>query len=91
MKLRKGKHTYTVPKVIGEILHAVVDESRKGGYRFVVQQLDWEDMRACDKKLYGRPSKLTLYQHKPQEIRVWPTPDASYDLVIRFNPPAEEM
>jgi hypothetical protein len=90
MKLRKGKHTYTLPKAIGQVLHTLIDESKKGGHRFVVQQINWEDMKENrDKKLRGRPSQMTFWDSK--QITVWPTPDASYELVIRYYPPAEEM
>ena len=91
MKLRKGQRHYKIQQV-GELLHACIDEGRKGGYRFVVQQMSWDDFLELksDKKLRGRPSKMILL-NDAKEIAVWPTPDTAYELVIRYHPPAREQ
>ena len=89
MKLRKNRRTYKLPKAIGKFLHAHLDETKRGGYYTVMHAFPFTEVLGA-KARPGKPSQLGISEDGKQ-ITVWPVPDGTYELLIRYFPPVEEM
>lgn len=92
MKLRKGKRRYILKVAIGEILHAHVNTStgKNRNPLYALRMLRPENMPSDRKR--GTPTHFAIARgYTGPELLVYPTPDDSAEIVIRYYPPAEEI
>lgn len=87
MKMKAGKSWYTIPP-FGELLGVSFSYHHHGGYYNLLRMQ--EGMPPAKER--GTPRYFTIERGRERHgIRVYPIPERSGELVVRYYPPAREV
>ena len=85
MKIRKGRPGYKIPN-IGTLLNAWIEEGGIYRTRTMMYLQPYEKIKELPQK-QGQPRFIGIANGR---MALWPTPDKSYEVTIRYYPPAME-
>lgn len=91
MKLRTGKHIYSIPSM-SQIYEVFIEGNQpyNQGLRYALRHTSLEDFSTLDEELYGFPTVFAI-DIVTNKIRFWPTPDKPYEVIGRYYPPIQEF